>query len=502
MSSRHPQPGTVFLEKYRIESVIGEGGMGMVLKAHHLDLDEDVAIKILRPEMHERAEVVARFLREAKAAVKLKGEHVARVFDVGRLPDSGSPYIVMEFLDGADLNKIIKRHGSQHPAVAVDLMLQACEAIAEAHSIGIVHRDLKGSNFFIIQTVDEPPELKVLDFGMATAPDGISELTSASAVLGTPAYMAPEQISASRTADARSDIWSLGIVLYEMLEGERPFRSDVYYDLCLQIRTEPAPPLSCADLPDGLEAAILRCLAKNRDERYQTVAELAVALAPFASDPSAARAQVEQCARYARRSGRVAAPGDADHSAGHARITPASGMQVADAPKHPTSPSMATVAPKDSTPSNPTPPPPGARRDPTPLPTRRDPTPIPTRSTPTSINSSNGEVEAMRPPPRSSMRLVAIAVGALVLGGIFIATRGGDAPAAPAHVAPVSEPTPVPVAMPDPTPPPPLPTPKPEVVKPKPAPLPVAKPIKKPGKPHCQRPDQINPFDDTPVCRS
>src|SRR5262252_8465340 len=147
---RYPQPGMVVAEKYVVESVIGEGGMGAVLKAKHLDLDEFVAIKCLLPEMMSRPEIVRRFIREAKAAVKLKGEHVARVIDVGRL-ENRVPYIVMEYLEGADLNAIIKHHGAQDPQVAVDLVLQACEAIAEAHSMGIIHRDIKASNFFITQ---------------------------------------------------------------------------------------------------------------------------------------------------------------------------------------------------------------------------------------------------------------------------------------------------------------------------------------------------------------
>src|SRR5438067_7220904 len=148
---RFPEPGAVLLGKYRVDSLIGEGGMGAVVKAKHLDLDEMVAIKILLPEMIDRNEIVQRFLREAKAAVKLKGEHVARVLDVGRLDGifKGVPYIVMEYLEGADLNAIVKHHGAQEPEVAADLMLQACQAIAEAHALNIIHRDIKASNFFI-----------------------------------------------------------------------------------------------------------------------------------------------------------------------------------------------------------------------------------------------------------------------------------------------------------------------------------------------------------------
>ena len=322
---RYPQPGTVVLGKYCVESVIGEGGMGAVLKARHLDLDESVAIKVLLPDHMERPEIVARFLREAKASVKLKGEHVARVLDVGRLEDefAGTPYIVMEFLDGADLNAIIKHHGAQDPAVAADLMLQACEAIAEAHSLGIIHRDIKASNFFITQPEEQAPELKVLDFGIATAPQGTSDLTSTQSVIGTPAYMAPEQMRASRQADTRSDVWSMGVVLYELLEGARPFRSTVYSDLCLAVGMDPPEPMEQA-VPEALHAVVLRCLEKTVERRYQSVAELAFDLVPFATDPVLARASVEQCARLlGRRGQRVFDASRAPDDLTPAAITPA-----------------------------------------------------------------------------------------------------------------------------------------------------------------------------------
>src|SRR5512139_453084 len=235
---RYPQPGEVLLGKYRVESLIGEGGMGAVLKAHHIDLDEPVAIKCLLPEMMDRKDIVSRFQREAKAAVKLKGEHVARVLDVGKL-DTQVPFIVMEYLDGADLGEILKHYGPQDPALAADLLLQACEAIAEAHSIGIIHRDIKASNFFVVQPEGQAPTLKVLDFGIATAPEGTSDLTGTQAVIGTPAYMAPEQMRAAVQADHRSDIWSMGVVLYELLEGQRPFRSEVYSELVLKVGMDP-----------------------------------------------------------------------------------------------------------------------------------------------------------------------------------------------------------------------------------------------------------------------
>ncbi len=308
-SARYPKTGTVVLGKYRIESIIGEGGMGGVLKATHLDLDEPVAIKVLLPELMDKPEIVQRFMREAKANVKLKGEHVARVIDVGRLEGDlegrleGTPYIVMEYLEGADLNAILKHHGAQDPAMAVDLMLQACEAIAEAHSIGIIHRDIKTSNFFVTQREGEPPFLKVLDFGLATTPQGTSELTDGGAVVGTPSYMSPEQMRSSRLADARSDIWSLGVVLYELLEGARPFRAQAYSDLCLKVGMDPPERMIQPNVPDGLRAIVMKCLEKPIERRYQNVAELAFDLLPFASEPDLARASVEQTARLLSRRG-------------------------------------------------------------------------------------------------------------------------------------------------------------------------------------------------------
>ncbi len=352
MSGRYPKTGTVLLGKYRIESIIGEGGMGGVLKAWHLDLDEPVAIKVLLPEMMDRAEIVQRFMREAKAAVKLKGDHAARILDVGKLEGDvdgkleGTPYIVMEYLDGADLNAILKHHGPQEPSMAVDLMIQACEAIAEAHSLGIIHRDIKASNFFVTQSEGEPPQLKVLDFGIATSPKGTSDLTDGESVIGTPSYMAPEQMRSSRMADARSDIWSLGVVLYEMLEGARPFRSEAYADLCLKVGMDPPEAMVQPNTPESLQAIVMKCLEKTVERRYQSVAELAFDLLPFASDPVTARASVEQTARLLSRRGTkvidasrapddlTPAPGAALRRAGGpiSSLTPAGGVPIVRVP--------------------------------------------------------------------------------------------------------------------------------------------------------------------------
>ena len=292
----YPAPGTILLGKYRVDSLIGRGGMGAVVKAWHIDLDQPVAIKVLMPEMLEREEIVLRFLREAKAAAKLKSQHIALVIDVGRLPDS-TPVIVMEFLEGADLGAIVKHHGPQDPQIAVDLLLQACEGLAEAHANGIIHRDVKSSNFFITQKPNRPALLKVLDFGIATAPQGTSDLTSTQSVMGTPSYMAPEQMRSSRDVDARSDIWSLGVVLYELLEGTRPFRSEAYSELCLKVGMDPPVPMVRLGVPPELTMVVMKCLEKGLERRYQTVADLAWDLVPFATDQGAAHSTAERCSR-------------------------------------------------------------------------------------------------------------------------------------------------------------------------------------------------------------
>ena len=463
---RHPAPGTVLLGKYLVDSLIGEGGMGAVIKCRHLDLDEFVAIKCLLPEMMARTDIVARFLREAKAAVKLKGEHVARVLDVGRLADQ-IPYIVMEYLDGADLGAIVKHYGAQDPAVATDLMLQACEAIAEAHSLGIIHRDIKASNFFVTQPPNHPPVLKVLDFGIATAPEGTSDLTSTQSVIGTPAYMAPEQMRSSRTADARSDIWSMGVVLYELLEGKRPFLSEAYSELCLKVGMDPPEPMVAPHVPDGLRAVVLKCLEKPVEQRYQSAAELAFDLMPYATDAVAARALVEQCARLL---GRRSAKGY-DHRApraGGSDVTPPPLTPASFTPM-PLTPSAAPRATDDH-----------ERTVMTPVSMsmvlgRPTPQPAGQPSTPTSIGAGVGElasapVVAAAPGKRGRWIALAAAV-VVVVGGIGLLASGGGggsdraagaagtpiqaaqqpvapAPAAPVVAAPVPPaPGPVPPAV-------------------------------------------------------
>ncbi|MEO6775908.1 MAG: serine/threonine-protein kinase [Kofleriaceae bacterium] len=288
-------PGDILLGKYRVDDVIGVGGMGRVVKASHLYLQQPVAIKILLPQMVESPSTVARFLREAQATVRLRSEHIARVMDVGTLPE-GTPFIVMEYLDGFDLNQILRHHGPQRSQPVVDLILQACEGLAEAHAVGIVHRDIKPSNFFITRRPDGSTLLKILDFGISKTPAELSELTGTQTVIGTPTYMAPEQMRTARQTDPRSDLWSMGVVMYQMLAGRPPFEAETYAELVLKVGTEPPAPLH-TPLPAGLETIVLRCLEKAPKNRIQSVGELARMLAPYASDPLSAQQSAERATR-------------------------------------------------------------------------------------------------------------------------------------------------------------------------------------------------------------
>jgi serine/threonine-protein kinase len=279
--------GDVLAGKYRVERVLGAGGMGVVVAAHHVQLDERVALKFLRPEALAHPDAVARFDREARAVVKIKSEHVARVSDVGRL-DNGAPYMVMEYLEGEDLAVLVQQRGPLQVEQAVDFMLQACEAIAEAHSLGIVHRDLKPSNLFCIRRPHGQLSVKVLDFGISkvSASDGSDlGMTRTATVVGSPLYMSPEQMKSAKGVDARTDIWSIGVILYELLCGAPPFSAESLTELAIKVATEePAPlRLRSAHVPPGLERVILRCLEKDRERRFRNVGELAAALAEFGS---------------------------------------------------------------------------------------------------------------------------------------------------------------------------------------------------------------------------
>ena len=293
-----PQPGDVILAKYRIERVIGLGGMGAVVSARHLQLDERVAIKFLLPAMLENEEVVQRFLREAKAAIRIRSEHCVRVLDVGTL-ESGAPYMVMEYLEGQDLAAIAEAHTALPIPDVIDWVLQAGEALAEAHALGIVHRDLKPANLFLTRRADGSPSVKVLDFGISkqAASGADAGVTKTQAVLGSPRYMSPEQMRSTKDVDARADVWALGAVIHELVSGYPAFDAETMTALCAAILQDPPRSMIAArpDTPPQLEAVVRGALEKARNRRFANVAQLAAALAPFGSASS--RASAERIAR-------------------------------------------------------------------------------------------------------------------------------------------------------------------------------------------------------------
>ncbi|HZF53602.1 MAG TPA: serine/threonine-protein kinase [Polyangiaceae bacterium] len=291
--------GDLLAGKYLVERVIGAGGMGVVVSAHHVHLEERVAIKFLLPEALSDPNLVKRFLREGKAASKIRSEHVARVYDVGTL-ENGGPYIVMEFLEGSDLAALIKARGPLHVTTAVEYLLQACEAIAEAHAVGIVHRDIKPSNLFFASRRDGSSVVKVIDFGiskMTAGPDAGMDITKTAEARGSMLFMSPEQMVSPKNADPRMDIWALGVSLHYLLARSYPFQATSVPELCAMIlQREPTPLRSVRpDISPRLEACVLRCLRKAPDERYANVADLAAALLEFG--PPSASISVERARR-------------------------------------------------------------------------------------------------------------------------------------------------------------------------------------------------------------
>ncbi len=277
--------------------------MGIVLAATHLQLEERVAIKFLLPELASDPALVARFLREARAAIKIRSEHVVRVRDVATLP-GGTPYLVMEYLQGKNFEELLEDRGRLPVELAVDHILQATEALAEAHALGMVHRDLKPANLFLAHRADGSPCVKVLDFGITKATevkDAVNlDSTNSSIVMGSPRYMSPEQMRSTRTIDARADIWALGVMLHELVTGVAPFDGETMPDLLAAILQDPAPPLRkhLPEAPHGLEAIVLRCLEKEPAGRYADVAELTEVLAPFGSP--LARVSADRVSRVIR----------------------------------------------------------------------------------------------------------------------------------------------------------------------------------------------------------
>lgn len=275
------QIGDVLVGKYQVEAILGQGGMGVVVSAMHLQLQERVALKFLRPGAGRTDEFNARFLREAQVTAKLRNEHIVKVSDVGVL-ESNAPYMVMEYVSGVDLRRIMRTDGLMPIPRAVDYIIQACEGLAEAHAIGIVHRDLKPSNLFVTHRRDGTDLVKVLDFGISKAnlilAEELEDLTAAGALLGSPKYMSPEQLTNTAQVDERSDVWSLAVVLYEMLVGSPPFVADTHAATCVRVLGQ-EPPASITerreDVPRELEDAIFRALERDMSLRTANVADFA-----------------------------------------------------------------------------------------------------------------------------------------------------------------------------------------------------------------------------------
>lgn len=293
-----PTPGETIAGKYQVEQLVGVGGMGAVVTAKQLELGRRVAIKLMPPGAAGNQKAVERFLREARAASAIQSDHVVRVYDVGRMP-SGMPFMVMEYLPGRTLSALLAARGPLPPAEAIDYVLQVCVALAECHASGIVHRDLKPDNVMILSRPGQVGQAKVLDFGISKSEWIAAEvgftpsLTGTSDVFGTPTHMSPEQVRSSREVDHRSDIWGLGVVLYELLTARPPFMAETLPALSAMIVSdEPlSPSQHRPDLPPGLAAVILRCLSKAASGRPQSVAELAECLAPYAAPASLAHVE-------------------------------------------------------------------------------------------------------------------------------------------------------------------------------------------------------------------
>jgi serine/threonine-protein kinase len=381
--------------------------MGVVVAAMHLQLEERVAIKFLLPAALREASVVSRFAREGRAAVKIKSEHVVRVMDVGSL-DDGAPYIVMEHLTGNDFARTLTERGPVPTPEAVGWIMQALEAIAEAHSLGIVHRDLKPANLFLAQTRHGMPSVKVLDFGIskaAGAGDVSAALTQTTTVVGSPLYMSPEQWLSARDVDASTDIWSVGAVLFEMLTGRPPFGGESLAQLCAAVLN--TPPLSLRSLvphaPEGLEQVLNQCLQKQRDARFRNTLELARSLAPYAG-PNAGLS-LDRIAKLV---------------GGSSVSEPGSTLMIQPSDPRPSSGPTGPFAARPSPAAYPAAMPLGTGPQPVPMaPSITGPRPIPAMS-PQAM--TNGSLVATIPGARKTRPLVAI--GAVVVGIVLVATLG------------------------------------------------------------------------------
>ncbi len=384
-----PSPGDSVASRFRIEAEIGRGAMGVVFRARDPS-NQPVAIKVLLPETVAMPDAVERFTNEAQAARVLTSEHTVRVFDAGTL-DSGLPYIVMELLEGVDVATVLERRGPLPIPEACDMIIEACDALADAHARGMVHRDLKPGNLFAARTRDGRTLVKVLDFGLSkvAAQNRQVALTSTGTILGTPHYMAPEQLKSSKGVDTRADLWSLGVILCELVSGKEPFDGTSFGVLFSNIVTKEPTPLASVrpDVPAGLAEIVHRCLKKNRDDRYPTVTELVSALATFASPAGAAVAK-----RIVEGPARRSAPPPGPRKLGGTLVMGAPAMNWSAVALGATSPAPLTVpaALRDASPSPAAPParastPPAPTYVPAPVQPNRAsaPPPAPTAARPT-----------------------------------------------------------------------------------------------------------------------
>jgi serine/threonine-protein kinase len=401
--------GDVVAGKYRITSVIGEGGMGTVFAAHHELLDVTVALKVLASDFTRNRSVLDRFLREARAVAKLKSDHVVRVMDVGTL-EAGQPYIVMELLEGEDVEHRIQRVRQLPIGEAVDVILQALEAMSHAHAVGIIHRDLKPANLFLAQTPDGREVVKVLDFGIAKLSpivkhDGSrsGSLTGEHTMLGSPSYMSPEQVRDSSVIDHRADIWALGVILYEIVTGHEPFPGASVGEIFGAIlHSSPTPVREHRpEAPAELQAVIERCLSRNHVDRFPDVAAMARALGPVGSGAWADHAaRMEQTLARARNPSDPAGPRLSSPSI---RTEPRTPIGLGPSPGPQSNPQVAF-----------------ARTESTTTPGKE------TLSAPPSVPVDEGELP---PIPRSHGRLAVMGLlfGAVVAAIGFIAMPGGRA---------------------------------------------------------------------------
>ncbi|HEY0464517.1 MAG TPA: serine/threonine-protein kinase, partial [Polyangiaceae bacterium] len=308
--------GEVLAGKYRVERIPGRNGLGVLVQVRHLELGQEVTLKFLVPDACLYPEFVQRFIREARAAVKIQGEHVARVTDVGRL-ESGAPYMVREFLRGPDLSEVLKVRGALPIPEACDYIIQAAEAVAEAHVLGIAHRNLRPTTLVVTRRSDGAPLVKVFDFAAAEAlhvepfTKRSVSLVGSSALLASLPYLSPEQVRDPHNVDFRADVYGLGAILYELLSGVAPFEAESAPALLAMVAADVPVRLRTLrfGLPTALEEAVMRCLEKSRELRFANMSELSQALRPFASAESLS--SIERIGRLARRSARPPSVGEA-----------------------------------------------------------------------------------------------------------------------------------------------------------------------------------------------